>query len=75
MTSSRPSTTDDRRTWEYETVEPPREATMQEATDPQSVLEAYGEAGWRLAATIDYVGGGTKFLVFERPPVDGVEDE
>lgn len=29
-------------------------------------LNARGDDGWELAATIDYTGGGTKYLVFKR---------
>ena len=52
--------------WEYETLRPPRGATKKEATDPKAVLNELGEEGWELADTIDYVGGGTKFLVLKR---------
>lgn len=60
--------------WEYETVRPPREATMREAADPEELLNEYGRAGWELVETIDYVDGGTKFLVFKRPRSDGTDD-
>ncbi len=58
--------------WEYETVEPPRDPTMEEASDPQELLDEYGAEGWELADTITYTGGGTKFLVFKRPADDDV---
>ncbi|WP_276255281.1 DUF4177 domain-containing protein [Halomontanus rarus] len=53
--------------WEYETVRPPRDSTMEEADDPKDVLNDLGSDGWELVDTIDYSGGGTKFLVFKRP--------
>lgn len=53
--------------WEYETVEPPRNPTMEEASDPEDLLNEYGGDGWELVDTITYTGGGTKFLVFKRP--------
>ncbi|QKY19818.1 DUF4177 domain-containing protein [Halolamina sp. CBA1230] len=52
--------------WEYETLRPPRGSTKKEATDPKATLNELGEEGWELADTIDYVGGGTKFLVLKR---------
>ncbi|EMA43864.1 hypothetical protein C449_12530 [Halococcus saccharolyticus DSM 5350] len=30
--------------------------------------------GWRLVETIDYTGGGTKYLVFERPARSDEDD-
>lgn len=53
--------------WEYETLRPPREATMKETTDPKAELNDLGEDGWELVTTLDYEGGGTKYLVFKRP--------
>ncbi|MFC6962524.1 DUF4177 domain-containing protein [Halocatena marina] len=53
--------------WEYKTVRPPTEATQKEAADPTKQLNELGKAGWELAGTIDYTGGGTKYLVFKRP--------
>lgn len=53
--------------WEYETLRPPRGETRKEASDPKSQLNALGAEGWELVGTIDYTGGGTKFLVFKRP--------
>ncbi|MFC7007881.1 DUF4177 domain-containing protein [Halalkalicoccus salilacus] len=64
---------EDARRWEYETLRPPREATKKEASDPKSELNALGEEGWELVETIEYTGGGTKFLVFKRPA--DAEDE
>lgn len=53
--------------WEYETLRPPREATKKEASDPKAELNELGAAGWELVTTVEYVGGGTKFLLFKRP--------
>lgn len=53
--------------WEYKTLRPPRGETKKEADDPQKELNAYGEDGWELSETIEYTGGGTKYLVFKRP--------
>lgn len=53
--------------WEYETLRPTRGATKKEAEDPKAELNELADDGWRLVDTIDYTGGGTKFLVFERP--------
>lgn len=55
---------------EYRTVRPPRGETMKEAEDPESALNAHATEGWKLVATVDYTGGGTKYLVMARP-VDG----
>jgi hypothetical protein len=52
--------------WEYETLQPPRGATKKESADPKAALDELGEDGWELADTIEYVGGGTKFLVLKR---------
>ncbi|AEN05153.1 DUF4177 domain-containing protein [Halolamina sp.] len=62
-TDREPADTD----WEYETLRPPREETQKEAEDPKAELNELAAKGWRLVETIDYTGGGTKFLVFERP--------
>jgi Domain of unknown function (DUF4177) len=53
--------------WEYQTVRPPRGNTKKEAIDPSTELEELGQDGWNLVTTIEYVGGGTKYLVFKRP--------
>ena len=53
--------------WEYETLRPPRGETKKEAEDPKDQLNELAAEGWRLVDTIDYTGGGTKYLVFERP--------
>ena len=53
--------------WEYRVVEPPREPSQKEARDPTGLLNEVADDGWKLDETIDYVGGGTKFLVFRRP--------
>lgn len=57
--------------WEYETLRPPREATKKEVDDPKAELNELGEAGWELVATLDYEGGGTKYIVFKRPKAAG----
>lgn len=56
--------------WEYRTVRPPREATKKEITDPESLLNELGSDGWELVSTLEYVGGGTKFLVLKRAAKD-----
>lgn len=53
--------------WEYETLRPPRDETKKEAEDPNAELNRLGAAGWEFVETIDYEGGGTKYLVFKRP--------
>jgi hypothetical protein len=53
--------------WEYETLKPPRGVTQKEASDPKTELNELGADGWELVDTIEYVGGGTKFLVLKRP--------
>jgi len=52
--------------WEYETVRPTRGETKKESVDPKAALNELAAGGWRFVETIDYAGGGTKFLVFER---------
>lgn len=65
------------RRWEYKTVRPSRGETKKEAEDPEAQLNDYGEDGWELVETIDYTGGGTKYLVFKRPAetADGTNEE
>ncbi|SNZ05719.1 protein of unknown function [Natronoarchaeum philippinense] len=53
--------------WEYRSLRPPREETMKEADDPTDELNELGAEGWELVETIEYAGGGTKYLVFKRP--------
>lgn len=65
---------DDTTRWEYETLRPPREATRKESSDPKSELNELGAEGWELVGTIEYTGGGTKYLVFKRPREDGNDD-
>jgi hypothetical protein len=60
-----------RTNWEYELLRPPRDETKKEAANPQSEINALAADGWRLIDTIDYTGGGTKYIVFERPRSDG----
>ncbi|MXR53022.1 DUF4177 domain-containing protein [Halovenus sp. WSH3] len=57
--------------WEYETCRPERDETKKEATDPKALLNEYGRDGWEFVDTIDYTGGGTKYLVFRRPAETG----
>ncbi|MFT4947522.1 MAG: hypothetical protein ACI8TL_001766 [Natronomonas sp.] len=52
--------------WEYETRRPPRDETKKEAEDPKAELNRLGAEGWEFVETIDYEGGGTKYLVFKR---------
>ena len=60
--------------WEYETVRPPRGETKKEASDPAPILDEYATEGWQLVETIDYTGGGTKYLVFGRLVEDNPGD-
>lgn len=53
--------------WEYKTLRPPRGETKKEAEDPVAEVNDLAADGWRLVDTIDYTGGGTKYIVFERP--------
>lgn len=59
--------------WEYRTVRPPRETNLKELHDPERMLNDLGAEGWELVGTFDYVGGGTKYLVFKRPAGRGAE--
>jgi hypothetical protein len=68
-----PDTSDGR--WEYETVRVPRGETKKESEDPKPQLNDLAAEGWRLVETVDYTGGGTKFLVFERRTDDRDEAE
>ncbi len=52
--------------WEYETLRPPRGSGRKEATDPKEALNELGEEGWELVDSIDYAGGGTKYLILKR---------
>lgn len=52
--------------WEYKTVRPERGVALKEAGDPETTLNEFGKHGWELTETIDYVGGGTKYLVLKR---------
>lgn len=56
--------------WEYQTLRPPREATKNEASDPKAELNELGADGWELVTTIEYTGGGAKFLVFKQPATE-----
>lgn len=61
VSDSRPSE------WEYRSLRPPREPTQKEAKDPTEELNELGAEGWELVETIEYTGGGTKFLLLKRP--------
>lgn len=67
-------TRDDTGRWEYETLRPHRGETKKEAEDPKAALNELAADGWRLVETVDYTGGGTKYLVLERPARE-VDDE
>lgn len=60
--------------WEYHTIRPPRGSTKKESIDPIHDLNDLGEDGWELVSTIEYVGGGTKYLVFKRPKTGDTDD-
>ncbi len=53
--------------WEYRSLRPPREETQKEASDPTDQLNELGADGWEFVGTIEYEGGGTKYLVLKRP--------
>lgn len=53
--------------WEYETIRPPREATRKQATDPKAQLNELGAEDWELVERIEYVSGGTVYLLFKCP--------
>ncbi|ELZ13861.1 hypothetical protein C479_03411 [Halovivax asiaticus JCM 14624] len=57
--------------WEYETLRPPRDESQKEADDPKAELNQLGAEGWEFVGTIDYEGGGSKYLVFKRPARSG----
>lgn len=48
-------------------LRPDRGATRKEAIDPVDELNELGAEGWELTGTVEYVGGGTKFLILKRP--------
>ncbi|WP_129114593.1 DUF4177 domain-containing protein [Halegenticoccus tardaugens] len=58
---------DEQRRWEYETLRPPRGVTKKEIEDPTEALNELGAEGWELVCPVEYVGGGTKFLILKRP--------
>jgi hypothetical protein len=58
---------DDTTEWEYRTLQPPRLETKKEASDPTDELNELGADGWEIAETIDYTGGGTKYILLKRP--------
>ncbi|WP_266079963.1 hypothetical protein [Haladaptatus caseinilyticus] len=59
--------------WEYRSLRPPREETKKEASDPIDRLNELGAEGWELTETIEYSGGGTKYLILKRPRNRGSE--
>jgi hypothetical protein len=61
--------------WEYRSVRPPREETMKEASDPTDRLNELGADGWEVATTIEYAGGGTKYIIMKRLAETGSEHE
>jgi hypothetical protein len=63
--------TADSTAWEYETLKPPRGVTQKEASDPKAELNELGADGWELVDTVEYVGGGTKYLILKRPAEAG----
>lgn len=67
---SRPSTA----AWEYKVVRPDRGPARKEAANPVAKLNDLGADGWELVETVEYVGGGTKYLVLKRPSVEGGDE-
>lgn len=61
--------------WEYETHRVPRGETQKEAEDPKAALNELATEGWRFTDTIDYTGGGTTYLVVERPARPNADGE
>lgn len=61
--------------WEYETLRPPRDETKKEAEDPKADINELAAEGWRVIETIEYTGGGTKYIVLERPVRSDGADE
>jgi hypothetical protein len=61
--------------WEYRTLRPVRGEARKEAEDPEDDLNDLAADGWRLVETVDYNGGGTKYLVFERRVGAAPEDD
>jgi hypothetical protein len=54
-------------TWEYRSLEPPRGPANKEVEDPAEALNELGGEGWELVTSVEYVGGGTKYLLLKRP--------
>nr|WP_267623815.1 DUF4177 domain-containing protein [Halobium salinum] len=61
----------ERQRWEYETLQPSKGPTHKELEDPKPELNELGDEGWELVDTVEYVGGGTKFLILKRPASGG----
>lgn len=67
--------TDDRVTWEYETLRAPRGPTKHETNDPKAELNDLGADGWELVGTASYSGGGTKYYLLKRPRDAGADGD
>ncbi|WP_089825616.1 DUF4177 domain-containing protein [Halogranum amylolyticum] len=61
---------EDRPTWEYKTIEPPKGLTKREVVDPTDELNRLGAEGWELVGPLDYDKGGTKLLILKRRVAD-----
>lgn len=57
---------------ESETGRPGRDATEKAAVDPEETLTELGAAGWVLIETISCEGGGTRYLVLDRPRSEAI---
>ena len=60
----------DRKVWiecSGNTKQSGRDGNKKEAINPVDELNDLGASGWEVVTTIDYVGGGTKFIVCKRP--------
>lgn len=54
--------------WEYKIVELSGGGLFGGGEEPtEASLNELGGDGWELVDTVDYVGGGTKYLVLKRP--------
>jgi hypothetical protein len=68
-------TREDDEHWEYKVLRPSRDETKKEASDPESDLNELAADGWRFVQTVDYAGGGTKYMVFERRATSDAGDD
>lgn len=48
---------------------------MKEASDPTERLNELGASGWDVATTVEYTGGGTKYIIMKRPTEMETEHE